>query len=216
MAQKIGRNAPCPCGRGIKFKKCCGTRDPVKISSQEYDQLIKDPRFAPIINARRDAHDHPRLTPVPSVMFQKMRVRFIGSRVYFRPPKETFHEFLIYVLQSTLGKEWHDVQRQLPFVERHQILKWFRSLTNFKKFMIGNPRFRDGDHYGDLPTGDVFAVTALAYDLFYMLNIGQLPDNLLNRLKNKNEFQGARYEIAIAAILVRAGCIPTFLIASSK
>ncbi|MBU1563710.1 SEC-C domain-containing protein, partial [Patescibacteria group bacterium] len=22
--QKIGRNSPCPCGSGKKFKKCCG------------------------------------------------------------------------------------------------------------------------------------------------------------------------------------------------
>lgn len=24
-AQKIGRNDPCPCGSGKKYKKCCGT-----------------------------------------------------------------------------------------------------------------------------------------------------------------------------------------------
>lgn len=24
MAQKVGRNSPCPCGSGKKFKKCCG------------------------------------------------------------------------------------------------------------------------------------------------------------------------------------------------
>ena len=23
-AEKIGRNAPCPCGSGKKYKKCCG------------------------------------------------------------------------------------------------------------------------------------------------------------------------------------------------
>ncbi|MGH1482585.1 MAG: SEC-C metal-binding domain-containing protein [Geminicoccales bacterium] len=23
--QKIGRNAPCPCGSGLKYKKCCGS-----------------------------------------------------------------------------------------------------------------------------------------------------------------------------------------------
>jgi uncharacterized protein YecA (UPF0149 family) len=24
LSQKIGRNDPCPCGSGKKFKKCCG------------------------------------------------------------------------------------------------------------------------------------------------------------------------------------------------
>ena len=23
-AHKVGRNEPCPCGSGMKFKKCCG------------------------------------------------------------------------------------------------------------------------------------------------------------------------------------------------
>jgi preprotein translocase subunit SecA len=22
---KVGRNAPCPCGSGLKYKKCCGS-----------------------------------------------------------------------------------------------------------------------------------------------------------------------------------------------
>jgi len=30
MANKIGRNDPCPCGSGIKYKKCC------LIKRQEY------------------------------------------------------------------------------------------------------------------------------------------------------------------------------------
>jgi len=24
MSKKVGRNEPCPCGSGKKFKKCCG------------------------------------------------------------------------------------------------------------------------------------------------------------------------------------------------
>ena len=26
--KKIGRNEPCPCGRGLKYKKCCSKIDP--------------------------------------------------------------------------------------------------------------------------------------------------------------------------------------------
>ena len=28
MAEKVGRNAPCPCGSGRKFKRCCLDRPP--------------------------------------------------------------------------------------------------------------------------------------------------------------------------------------------
>jgi SEC-C motif-containing protein len=24
IAEKVGRNDPCPCGSGLKYKKCCG------------------------------------------------------------------------------------------------------------------------------------------------------------------------------------------------
>lgn len=27
-APKVGRNEPCPCGSGKKYKKCCGARNP--------------------------------------------------------------------------------------------------------------------------------------------------------------------------------------------
>jgi len=27
-APKVGRNAPCPCGSGRKYKRCCGTKRP--------------------------------------------------------------------------------------------------------------------------------------------------------------------------------------------
>jgi hypothetical protein len=26
-AEKVGRNEPCPCGSGKKYKKCCGPKD---------------------------------------------------------------------------------------------------------------------------------------------------------------------------------------------
>ncbi|MHC4481645.1 MAG: SEC-C metal-binding domain-containing protein, partial [Planctomycetota bacterium] len=28
VSQKVGRNAPCPCGSGKKFKHCCGRLNP--------------------------------------------------------------------------------------------------------------------------------------------------------------------------------------------
>ena len=28
MEEKVGRNDPCPCGSGLKFKKCCFGKPP--------------------------------------------------------------------------------------------------------------------------------------------------------------------------------------------
>jgi len=34
-----GRNAPCPCGSGKKFKKCCGRPEPISIRQSPYKTL---------------------------------------------------------------------------------------------------------------------------------------------------------------------------------
>ena len=36
---KIGRNAPCPCGSGIKFKKCCMN----KYRDARLEQIVQKP-----------------------------------------------------------------------------------------------------------------------------------------------------------------------------
>jgi len=38
MAKKPGRNEPCPCGSGKKYKKCCGLRDPDSLFIPEEDR----------------------------------------------------------------------------------------------------------------------------------------------------------------------------------
>jgi len=46
---------------------------------------------------------------------------------------------------------------------------------------------------------------ALADDVYRLRLVDQLPETVLNRLRDLRGFQGARYEIALAASLVRAG-----------
>ena len=49
-SEKIGRNDPCPCGSGRKFKKCClgkdqqGDRDLQELYARKYGIRIKKPR----------------------------------------------------------------------------------------------------------------------------------------------------------------------------
>ena len=49
------------------------------------------------------------------------------------------------------------------------------------------------------------ALTALSYDVYTLRNAGALPQRLVVRLRSHAEFQGAKYEIAVAAIIRRAG-----------
>jgi len=52
---------------------------------------------------------------------------------------------------------------------------------------------------------------SLAFDVYSLQLKNHLPEYLLERLKNRNEFQGVRYEIAVAAIFTRIGYEIEFL-----
>ncbi len=51
----------------------------------------------------------------------------------------------------------------------------------------------------------------LAYDCYCLQSVNRLPEHLLVRLKNYEQFQGVRYELAVAAIIARAGFEISFL-----
>ena len=62
-----------------------------------------------------------------------------------------------------------------------------------------------------VPSGKVKALLQFAYDNYCLQTVNKLPDFLVSKLKNVREFQGARYEVAVAAIISRAGYEITFL-----
>lgn len=49
------------------------------------------------------------------------------------------------------------------------------------------------------------AALFLAYDLYLLQLVNNLPESLIDRLRQPLSFQGARYEVAIASIFARAG-----------
>jgi hypothetical protein len=46
---------------------------------------------------------------------------------------------------------------------------------------------------------------SLAFDVYLLKNAGALDGKLVNRLKIKDQYQGARYEITVASIFIKAG-----------
>lgn len=54
-------------------------------------------------------------------------------------------------------------------------------------------------------TGLVMAHAALAYDLYVIEHPGLLKPSFVNRLKDRQQFQGARYEAYVTASFIRAG-----------
>jgi hypothetical protein len=209
-SDKIGRNAPCPCGSGKKFKHC-HLNSAIPASSI----LASGDRNDLGINELKEAMQRP--IPVgqligPQVVFNGERLRAVRNVLHRRPLKETFTEFLLHHLKWALGKNWHDYQMALPPNQRHQIMLWYRALNEHYREVVQNSSNKTPDgRFGAFPTGDVLALLSLAFDVYILRQQGNLPSKLLDRLRSKHQFQGARYEIAVAATFVRAGFEIQFL-----
>ena len=127
IIMKTGRNAPCLCGSGLKFKKCCIYKDEVAItnteSMKEKDQVvpISISPFSPFFKL------------MPNMKFKGFRLRFIFSGFHYRPLNETFNDFLLQVIRLTFGKEWCARQRGMSTASKHVVFQWFGKVDQFRR-----------------------------------------------------------------------------------
>lgn len=145
-----------------------------------------------------------------SFVWKGYRWRTIWNRLHYRKASETFHEFLIGLAYGTLGQEWIDEQRALPPESRHMIVRWFDALIALPK---NAARTADG---GYVLSGPAQAGLSFAYDLYFLQIVNKLPDSLVERLRDPVAFQGARYEVCVAAIFSHADFEITLLDESVK
>jgi hypothetical protein len=162
---------------------------------------------APLVREHAEKARRAQFEPPASIstLFKGKRIRALGAKILVREPSETFHEFLIALLQATLGKKWHDEQARSAEEQRHVVWDWLQEWRTL------GARSRPPDQPDDLPhsapaTGAAQAVVSLAEDLYRIQQrLGKLPKRLRERLRLRDQFQGARYEAAIAATFIRCG-----------
>jgi SEC-C motif len=210
--KKVGRNDSCPCGSQKKYKKCCldknlamGIKNIRKFSKDAFPDLRKETEVQNQENAKKLEKIGYYLRHIHLVHKGK-RLRSVYGTLYQRPPEETFHEFIIFLLKQNLGEQWRKEQMSRPEEERHFIIKCY---TKYVEWMQKNKndteKFITGRYSGE-PDGYTQWLICLAFDLYCLQHCKKLSNKLLNRLKNNGEeFQGARYEIAVASIFARAG-----------
>lgn len=190
-ASQPGRNDPCTCGSGLKYKKCCLKR--------EGEQPSRPP---PAIVRQMAPTVEPHLELVPSVIWSGFRWRAIFSRLYYRTIAETFHEFLVQVVQWTLGEQWWKHQIKLPEDERHVVVRWKYDFAHASKAAVTGP---PGGRYTGAASGPIWALLVFGYDLFCLQTQNKLPEHLVQKLRANRSFQSARYEVTAAAVLMRSG-----------
>lgn len=133
-------------------------------------------------------------------------LRRVAGVEFKRPERETFHEFLFAFLKQQMPEGWFESQLKLAEPHRHQIVRWYDGIPRLKANPSGARLPHPGGTWSDTPSGDVQCLLATAWDVYCLFQANCLPKSLLKRLFHPAEFQGARYEIAVGATFVRAGC----------
>ena len=215
---KLGRNDPCHCGSGVKYKKCHGAPNdnvassagplPFNVRPISFDEVPEGARiklFQQLTEeARKEAErvrkfGHVR-API-SIDHQGQKFVAVGNRLLYAKDWKTFHDFLTNYLATVLTREWGNSEIAKPFDQRHPIMQWYHFLCDFQRQHME----KDGQVYVATMSGPVKAYMALAYDLYTLEHHSLLQDRLVKRLKINGQFQGARYEAFVAAAFVRAG-----------
>lgn len=195
---KIGRNNKCPCGSGKKYKKCCLNKNMNDIPKEVLEWALKRKREEMTLKEMGIYINY--VTPCKH---KGEKLWGIGNIVYRRPSEETFHEFIIFLLIETLGKDWWD--KNLNDEDDPHFI-----MTCYKKYLVwrktgGKAKALDDGVSIMMANGWVESLLSLAFDIATLRHFSNLPINMLNRLRDKNEYQGVRYEIGVAAIFARLG-----------
>jgi hypothetical protein len=133
--------------------------------------------------------------------FQGRKIVAVGSTVHWSPSWKTFPDFLFDHIKHVLGVDWGNAELKKPFAERHVIMQWYDALC---RFQAQHPPGPNGIAEG-VPDGPSAAYLSLAYDLYVLGDHLALQQRVVARLKHRDQFQGARYELAVAATMIRAG-----------
>ena len=201
--EKIGRNQPCPCGSGEKYKRCHGNpaqRHPLPQKNGLQKEIQEAMR-------RRDAEELVRVEqqgegrPIISAVVKSQRVVAVGNKIYHSNEWKFFADFLSDYLKTVMGTDWGNIELAKEWDERHPILRWYHGHCLMQR---AGKRQMDGT-YSAVPTGVVNCFLGLAYGLYLLSHNVELQGRLVNRLKDIGNFQGAYYEVIVASCLIRAG-----------
>ena len=205
---KIGRNDPCFCGSGLKYKKCHLLKgiDPPKALEIPQEVIDKERNAA----KRREDYLQSKgiyISLPNTIQFKGKTMLAVGNRIMVDDnPHATFHQLLFRNLQQVLGEEWWKQQDSKADSERHYVRVCFEKLSSSGARTDLDMTQIDENTRSMLATGDVQALLSLAFDVWLLAQKGYLRDDWLNRLRDRDQYQGVRYEIGVASMFVRMGC----------
>src|SRR6266853_2437825 len=145
-----------------------------------------------------------QVRPIISITANGYRLVAVGSTMFWDKEEKwrTFTDFLCYFIKHVFSIEWGAAEQKKPLEERHVIMKWCEAL---RLLQLRNPTPDEHGVCSGEPDGPSYAYLLLAYDLYLLGDHGKLRQRFVERLEDPEEFQSARYELFVAATMIRAG-----------
>ena len=195
---KWKRNAPCHCGSGRKHKQCHGKPPP---PPRTPESVTLERR----INEYRRAMQPTRMTAWPLQIFPHPdgKAIVVGDEWLIVPSNQSFHTSLLNHLRLRLNEQWIARQDALQTDDRHVIASWFESHSGQVASLDSAAEGKESIEY--MPSGIGRALLLLADDVVQLAHVKRLDGRLMRRLRGVRSFQGARYELLVAALFCRAG-----------
>ena len=160
--------------------------------------MLKRAEAAEVQRQRQQGLGKPIISAVTSSGHRLVAVK---NRLLHSTGWKTFPDFLGDYIKMALDPNWGNAELAKPPEERHPILNWYQKVCAHQRTFITEP-----GKISDAPMiGAVAAYMHLAYDLYALDHNAELQKKLVARLHNRDNFEGARYEVFVAAILIRAG-----------
>ena len=142
-----------------------------------------------------------RVKRVISAKHDADRITAVGSKLIGTSEQETFHDFLRANTVTLFSNTWFQNQFSKNLANQHPIAYWYNATYNEQEKIPPN---KDG-LIELIPIGKVAAFMSLSYDLYTIEHNHKLQKRIIDRLKNPDQFPGARYELFAAATCVRIG-----------
>lgn len=139
--------------------------------------------------------------PIVSTQVGETRFIAVGNGLYYSKKWRTFHDFLIYFLQAKMGQEWWETEQAKPDDEMHPLMRAVVIATE----EAHRHKIESGDILATPMTGASGAMFSLAYDLYSLEHNAEIQEKLVGRLRNVDNYFGARYEACVAGTLIRSG-----------
>lgn len=197
--EKIGRNDLCPCGSGQKYKKCCLGKPKHQIKNKVPFPVLKElkrKKLQSIFEAKERKKKYGEIRPIISCNAPYGKLVAIGDKIFKTSPDADFHGFLLEHALHKIDESWIKAKLAKPNGQINPICRWYNDTFTSYEESLKKPI---------KPNLSFNPLLSFAYDLFVLDDHFALQKKVIKRLKNNDQFEGARYELYVAATMIRAG-----------